>query len=73
MIGDLNGKENCSDLQSRAPLVLENVKTDSAKLVNVGVVDASGEGELGRFERVVCGEIDIEEEHSTLEWRVGGT
>ena len=46
MLGDLNRKEDCSDLKSRAPFVLQNVQADSAQLVNVGVVDTGDKSDL---------------------------
>ena len=40
--------------------------------VDVGVVDACGELDLGGLEGVVCGEVDGEEEDAALVGRVGG-
>lgn len=50
------------DGQSRAPLVPQDVQTDTAVAVDVGVVDAGGEVDFWRLEGVVCGEVDCEEE-----------
>ena len=58
------------DGQSRAPLVSENVQADAAVAVDVGVVDAGGEVDLGRLEGVVCGEMDGEEEDTARVWGV---
>ena len=50
----------------------EDVQTDGSVGVDVGMVDAGGEGELGGLEGVVCGEVDVEEEDSPLKGGVGG-
>ena len=49
-------------------MISENVQTDTAVAVDVGVVDAGGEVDLGRLERVVCGEVDGEEEDTAGVW-----
>jgi hypothetical protein len=51
-------------------LISENVQTDTAVAVDVGVVDAGGEVDLGGLERVVCGEVDGEEEDTARVWGV---
>ena len=43
---DLDGEENCADLKSRAPLVLEDVQADPTQLVNVRVVNPGDEPHL---------------------------
>ena len=58
------------DGERRAPLVPQDVQTDRAVAVDVGVVDAGGEVDLGRLERVVCGEMDGEEKDTAGVWRV---
>lgn len=57
------------DGESRRPLRPQDVQADAAVAVDVRMVDASGEGDLRRLERVVGGEVNGEEEHSSL---VGG-
>ena len=63
------------DGQRWAPLVSQNVQADAAVGVDVGVVDARGEVDLGRLERVVGREVDGEEEDAArvrrvaLQWR----
>ena len=42
----------------------EDVEADGPIGVDVGVVDAGREGELGRLEGVVSGEVDVEEKYS---------
>jgi hypothetical protein len=56
--------------QGRAPLVSQNVETDAAVGVDVGVVDAGGEVDLRGLERVVGREVNSEEEDTTRVWRV---
>ena len=52
------------------PLVSQNVQADGAVGVDIRVVDAGGEVDLGRLEGVVCGKVDGEEKDAALEWRV---
>lgn len=58
------------DCESRAPLVPQDVQTDAAVRVDVGVVDASGEVDLWRLERVVGREVNVQEENAARVWRV---
>lgn len=58
------------DGQSRAPLVSQDVQTDAAVGVDVGVVDASGEVDLGRLEGVVGREVNGKEEDTARVWGV---
>ena len=58
------------DCESRAPLIPQDVQTDTAIGVDVGVIDASGEVDLGRLEWVVGGKVDGEEEDTSGVWRV---
>lgn len=48
--------------QRRAPLVTQDVQADATVRVDVRVVDAGCEVDLGRLEGVVCGKVDGEEE-----------
>jgi len=57
-----DGKEDFADGQSRAPLVTQNVQADASIRVDVGVVNAGGEVDLGRLEGVVGREMNGEEE-----------
>ena len=43
LVENLDGEENCADLESRAPLVFEDVQADATQLVNVWVVDPGDE------------------------------
>lgn len=49
-------------------MVSENVETDAAIGVDVWVVDAGGEVDLGGLEGVVCGEVDGKEEDTAGVW-----
>lgn len=51
-------------------MVPENIQADAAIGVDVGVVDAGGEVNLGRLEGVVCGEVDRQEEDTAGVGRV---
>jgi hypothetical protein len=58
------------DGESRAPLVSQDVQTDAAVGIDVGVVDASGEVDLGRLEGVIGREVDSKEEDTARVWGV---
>lgn len=64
------GGRTLRDGQCRAPLVPEDIQTDAAVGVDVGVVDAGGEVDLGRLEWVVGREVNGEEEDASRVWRV---
>lgn len=68
-----NGEQHFRDGQSRAPLVSQDVQTDAAVGVDVGVVDASGEVDLGRLEGVVGREVNGKEEDTARVWGVTRT
>lgn len=51
-------------------MVSENVQADATIAVDVGVVDTGGEVDLWWLERVVCREVDGEEEDTAGVWRV---
>jgi hypothetical protein len=46
------------DCQRWTPLIPQNVQADRSVGVDVWVVDAGGEVNLGRLEWVVCGKVD---------------
>ena len=54
-----NTKQHLAYGEGRAPLILEDIKADTPVGVNVAVVDACGEVDLGGLEWVVGGEVDI--------------
>lgn len=51
-------------------MIPQDVQTDAAVGVDVGVVDASSEVDLGRLEGVVGGEVDSKEEDTSRVWGV---
>ena len=57
-----DAEQHLGDGEGGTPLVLEDVEADAAVRVDVAVVDAGGEVDLGRLEGVVGGEVDVEEE-----------
>lgn len=56
--------------QRRTPLVSEDIQADASVRVDVRVVDASREVDLGGLEGVVCREMDGKEEDTTRVRRV---
>lgn len=59
-----------ADCESGTPLVSQNVQADAAVGVDVGMVNTGGEVDLGGLERVVCREVDGQEEDAARVWRV---
>jgi len=66
----MGGVRTLRNGQSRAPLVPQDVETDAAVGVDVGVVDAGGEVDLRGLEWVVGRKVDVEEEDASRVWRV---
>ena len=58
------------DCESGAPLIPQDVQTNAAVGVDVGVVDPGGEVDFGRLEGVVGGEVDGKEEDTSGVWGV---
>jgi hypothetical protein len=67
-----DGEQHLRDGECGAPLVLEDVQANATIAVDVGVVYFSDELNLWGLERVVRGEVDVQEEHTTGEGRVVG-
>jgi len=61
-----DGQQNLGYGERGAPVILQNVQTDVSLRVDVAVVDACAEDDLRRFERILGGERDLEEEDATL-------
>jgi len=68
-----DGQKNFGYRQSRTPLVSQNVQTDAAIGVDIGMVDSSGEVNLWWLEGIVCREVYGEEEDAALERAVTWT
>lgn len=58
------------DGKGRRPLVSQDIKTDRAVGVDVGVIDLGREADLGRLEGVVGGESDGQEKDAASIGRV---
>ena len=65
-----DGEENLRDGESWRPLLLQDVQADGTIGVDVGVVDSRREVELCRLERIVSGEMNVQEEHTSCIRRV---
>ena len=61
------------DSQCRTPVVLENIKADTACGINIRVIDLCSKRDLGRLERIISWKLDGEEEHPSLERAVRWT
>lgn len=60
-----NTEQHLAYGEGRTPLILEDVETDASIRVNVAVINAGGEMDLGGFEWIVSGEVNIKEENTT--------
>lgn len=67
----IESRPTFGECESRTPLVSQNIQTDATVGVDVGVVDASGEVDLGGLEWVVGREVNLEEEDTARVRRVG--
>ena len=56
------------DGQGGAPLIAQNVQADATVRVDIGVVNAGGEVDLGRLEGVVGREVYRKEEDTARVW-----
>lgn len=68
-----NRQQHFGDSKSGRPLVLQNIQTDAAGVVNIAMVNLSNKLNFGCLKRVVGGEMNIEHEHSSGVWGVIGT
>ena len=66
LISSAQGNSHLGDGQCGRPLGAENVQTDGSVGVNVGMIDPRRECKFRRFEGIICREMDVEEENSTL-------
>jgi hypothetical protein len=55
-----DGEEHLRDGKRRAPLVLKDVDANASVGVDVWVVNSSCEVNLGRLERIISGEVDVQ-------------
>ena len=63
----LHREQDRTDLKSRRPLILQNIKTDPSKLVNVGMIDLGAEEHLRWHHRILIRQEKFSVEHSTGE------
>lgn len=66
----LDTQKHRSDLQSRRPLVLEDIEADTAQFVNVGVVNARQEAHFRRRHRVIRRQEQLELEDAVCQNQV---
>ena len=66
----LDGEEHSLDLEGWGPLVLEDVKADTAELVDIWVVDLGSEENLWCDHWVLLWQVKLELEHAALIWAV---
>ena len=67
----LDGQEDGSDLKGWGPLVLENVQANSAKLVDVWVVDLGSEEDLWWNHWVLIWQEELAIKETSLIWSLG--
>ena len=60
-----DGQQDLGDSESRTPLIFQNVEANATVRVDVRVVNPSCEVTLWGLERVIGGEVDVEEVHAT--------
>ena len=65
-----DGEQDLADGEGRTPLVLQDVQADGAVRVDVRVVNARDEVDLGRLEGVVRRELNVKGKDATLEGTV---
>ena len=68
-----NREEDLGNGQGRTPLVLQNVQTDSTVGVDVAMVDTSGKMNLWGLERIIGGEVNVEEKDTSGVRRIVGS
>jgi len=61
-----DGEEYFGYGECRTPIVFEDIQTDGSLRIDIAMIDPRTEDNLGRFERVIRGKGDLQEEYSTL-------
>ena len=64
-----NGEKDLRNCQSRRPILLQNIKTDEARCVDIWMVNLRGEDNARRLERIVNRKLDCHMEDAPA---VGG-
>ena len=68
-----NTEQHFAYSEGWTPLILQNIEADSTIRINVAVVDACSKMHLGGLERVISGEVDVEEEYTPCVGRLVGS
>lgn len=67
----LDGEKDSSNLEGWGPLVLEDIKTDSTKLIDIWMVDLSSEKNLWGNHWILIWKEEFTVEHTSLIWSLG--
>jgi len=59
-------EQHSRNCESGTPAILQYIQADVAIRVDIRMVDFGDKLELRRLERIICGEVDVQEENSTL-------
>ena len=68
-----DGQKHLRNSQGRTPLILEDIQANHAILVDIRMIDARREIDLGGLKGIVSGEVDGEAEDAARERTVGGS
>ena len=68
-----DGQQHFRDCQRRAPLFLENIKTDTSLTVNIWVVHLCLKLHFWRFKGIIRGKVNRHKEHASTVWTISGT
>ena len=69
----LNRQQNLRNLQSRTPVLLQNIQTNSPKIINIRMINLSYKQRFGSFHRVVLRQIQLHVKDATCELIIKGT
>ena len=69
----IDNNDDLANCESWGPLGPQDVKADGSIGVDIWMIDSSGERHLGRLEWIVSGEVNGQEEDSSLVWTIRGT
>jgi len=68
-----DGEQHLADGERGAPLILEDVETNTAVGIDVAVVNSRGEVDLGWLEGIVGREVNVQEEDTSRVRRIIGS
>ena len=69
----INNNGYLANCESWGPLRPQDVKADGSIGVDIWMIDSRGERHFGRLEWIVGGEMNCQEEHSSLVWTIRWT